>query len=149
MFTTPVVNRHAPPTHRRFSFAFFGKGQRYIRFAQYKLTYLRCTHESGRAVAPLDSRGVGHVVAQSVQCLLNALFAAMDIPDFNFFETVAALVLDDLHMSRRPWDAETGLRLWPTRALPGRVVRRAEYLREQGTISRYYRLRQTSSFMGW
>lgn len=23
MFTTPVVNRHASPTHRRFGFAFF------------------------------------------------------------------------------------------------------------------------------
>ncbi|MCB8982120.1 MAG: hypothetical protein H6657_32365 [Ardenticatenaceae bacterium] len=38
MLTTPVVNCHAPPTHRRFGFAFFGKGQ--------GLAHLGGTHES-------------------------------------------------------------------------------------------------------
>ena len=119
MFTIPVVNRHAPPTHRSFGFAFFGKGQGFA--------HLGGTHESGRASAPLDSRGVRDIAAQSDQRLLNPLFMAMDIAAFHFFEAIATVMFDDLHMSRCPGNAEMGFRLWPTHALPGRVESSAEF----------------------
>jgi hypothetical protein len=128
MFTTPVVNRHAPPTHRLFGFAFAGKGQGFA--------HLRRTHQAGCPVAAFDGRRVGDIVAKPVQSLLNSLFATVRIPDFDRLQTIATLVFDDLDMSRRPWDAETGLGMRSACALSGWVVSIAKYLREQGAISR-------------
>lgn len=135
MRTTPIVNGHAPPPHRGFGAFFTGKGQGYIRFAQYKLVYLSDTHQPRRAVAAFDGRRVGNVVAQSYQSLLNALLATMTISDFDSLQTMTTPMFDDLHMSGCARNAKTGFRLRAAAALTRWIVRHAEYLWKQGTIS--------------
>lgn len=73
----------------------------------------------------------------------------MDIADFHFFKGIATVVFDDLHMSRTPGNAETGLGLRAAHALARWIVSITEYLREQGAVrgqaisEQGYRLRIT------
>ncbi len=120
MRTTPVVNSHPPPTHRFLGTDFASKGQGFAN--------LSGTHQPGSPVAALDGRGVGDIVAQTLQSQLNPLFAAMCIADFHLFESIATLVLDDLDMSSRAGNAKAGFGVRSTRASSGWIVRTAEYL---------------------
>src|SRR5664279_5617666 len=95
--TAPVINGEAPPTESEFGLRPTRKGQRSANLMR--------AHATGRAVAPLNGRGIGLVISQAVKHLMDTSLGTVRIADVHLNDATALAVFDDLNMRQRARDA--------------------------------------------
>ena len=126
MRTTPVVNRHRPPAQGLLGIRSTGEGQAFA--------YLSGTHETSRAVASLNSRGIGRGVFQSSQRSVNAFDTAMDVANFDCGEPLPLTMLHDLGVRGSARNAIADLGTTTACSLTSRLVGAAKKLWEQSAV---------------